>query len=412
MKLQALLTNKMTKRAIHVLNLPLYYFSKLVPKRSDLWLFGSWYGQKYADSSKYLFEYVSQNHPEIKAIWLTNDRATLELIKKKGYPVFNAYSLKGYWLSMRARFGFVVTCTGDLNFFINPKEVINLWHGNPLKKIMHDDRFHFIAPAQNRLKRILSPYARDQRFDYTLASSELEATNLASAFNTNSSRILVTGLPRNQVFAKPVDPNRTSYNVMYMPTHRGQGEFDVTQFFSDEIDQINTRLAESEITLWVKLHFYDMQRLPTLHYTNIRFLDDQQIEQDIYSVMDQVDLLATDYSSVYFDYLLADRPLVFLPFDLEDYMAGERELYYDYDDVTPGPKCRSWSEAIDWFEKFKEQPERFSEERSRIKSLFHNARADEICENVFRTVRQLQNRESANSSLSVVNVQATAKVRG
>ena len=52
-------------------NLCLMGITYLVPKDNNLWLFGSWFGESYVDNSKYLFEYVNQNQPKIKAIWIT-----------------------------------------------------------------------------------------------------------------------------------------------------------------------------------------------------------------------------------------------------------------------------------------------------------------------------------------------------
>ena len=40
-----------------------------------------------------------------------------------------------------------------------------------------------------------------------------------------------------------------------------------------------------------------------------------------------------DYSSIYFDYLLVNRPIVF-PYDLESYLAEDSDMYFDYDGMT------------------------------------------------------------------------------
>ncbi|MBD3808354.1 MAG: CDP-glycerol glycerophosphotransferase family protein, partial [Epsilonproteobacteria bacterium] len=127
---------KVKKIFLYLLNLPLYWISRLVPKDENIWIFGAWFGEKYADNSKYLFEYMSKNHPEIRAIWLTTNKSTLDLIKSKGYESYSTYSLKGYYFSARANFSFVSTAFNDVNIFIPSKCIINLWHGNPLKKVV------------------------------------------------------------------------------------------------------------------------------------------------------------------------------------------------------------------------------------------------------------------------------------
>ena len=57
-----------------------YFFSFIIPIDKNLWVFGAWFGEKYADNSKYLFEYVNENHTEIRAVWLTQNHATLKLV--------------------------------------------------------------------------------------------------------------------------------------------------------------------------------------------------------------------------------------------------------------------------------------------------------------------------------------------
>ena len=59
-------------------------------------------------------------------------------------------------------------------------------------------------------------------------------------------------------------------------------------------------------------------------------------------------MLVTDYSSVSFDALYQDKPVVYVPFDYETMIGqrGGKELI-DYDNDLPGPVCYTVSEAID-----------------------------------------------------------------
>lgn len=68
---------------------------------------------------------------------------------------------------------------------------------------------------------------------------------------------------------------------------------------------------------------------------------------DIQELLMDTDLLITDYSSTYIDYLLLDRPMVFYDFDYQDYLRTDREMYYDYDDVTPGYKAETFGQLLD-----------------------------------------------------------------
>ena len=61
-------------------------------------------------------------------------------------------------------------------------------------------------------------------------------------------------------------------------------------------------------------------------------------DADVYTFLSEVDILITDYSSIYFDYLLWERPIIFFPYDLEYYRDEDRGLIFEYDEYTPGPK--------------------------------------------------------------------------
>jgi len=95
------------------------------------------------------------------------------------------------------------------------------------------------------------------------------------------------------------------------------------------------------------------------------------MEQDINNILKLTDILITDYSSIYFDYLLLDKPIIFAPFDFEDYLVKDRELYYNYDEVTPGPKARNWNEVLISLKEAIENPEKYKKEREKIKNIFH-----------------------------------------
>ena len=68
---------------------------------------------------------------------------------------------------------------------------------------------------------------------------------------------------------------------------------------------------------------------------------------DIYEKLFDYDCMVTDYSSILFDYLHLDRPILFLPLDFDTYIINDREFYYDYDEITPGEKLYNWADLID-----------------------------------------------------------------
>ena len=75
---------------------------KLIPFRDKtLWVFGCWMGKKYDDNAKFLFEYVSKNHPNIRCVWLTREESVACKVRELGYEAYLSSSFKGVMTSLR-----------------------------------------------------------------------------------------------------------------------------------------------------------------------------------------------------------------------------------------------------------------------------------------------------------------------
>jgi len=69
-------------------------------------------------------------------------------------------------------------------------------------------------------------------------------------------------------------------------------------------------------------------------------------KRDPYPLLKYTDCLITDYSSIFIDFLLLDRPIIFFPYDLADYNSNEGS-YYKYNSITPGNMVENSSELKD-----------------------------------------------------------------
>ena len=65
----------------------------------------------------------------------------------------------------------------------------------------------------------------------------------------------------------------------------------------------------------------------------------------LYRFVKDMDILITDYSSIYFDYLLLRRPIILTPFDYDDYIRTQRGLYFDYNSLE-STKAHNWKELL------------------------------------------------------------------
>lgn len=378
----------------YIYNLILYSISYFILKDDKVWIFGSWGGQRYADESKYLFEYMVKNHPDMRAIWLTRSQTIYTRLKSEGNEVYLLYSIPAIWYSMRAKVLCVTqTIHGDLHYFNNNKAIfrVQLWHGTSFKKVYFDVesplgqtklRYQKVAKFIN----FIFPFYLEQ-YDLMIATSKEDKAHLSTAFRISEVKIEVTGHPRNDIlFSKRKKNNYKT--VLYAPTLRHNNNNKVLDDFTlSDVSQIDKVMHRIKAKLYVKLHPSNTPKVNLLESLkkakNIVLMDGGT---DIQESLVSCDILMTDYSSSWIDYLLTDRPIIFTAFDYENYLKNNRTFYYDYNEITPGPKVRNWIEATEWIEKFLNDPYLYSKERKIIKNRFHTFQDANSCERVYKTI--------------------------
>jgi CDP-glycerol glycerophosphotransferase (TagB/SpsB family) len=352
------------KSAESVRDYPRFLRTLLVRRNPKLWVFGAWFGNRYSDNSKYVFDYVCEHEPTIRAVWLSHNPDIVAQVRSIGREAYLADSPEGFQIGVRAGVTFINVDSPDVNrVAASGSIIVQLWHGTPLKKIQYDDRLNDnvspIIPALKSLYVRAFPFARKD-WDLIISPSPEVSQRLRTAFRAKQDSIVVTGYPRGDVIlgqVRDVAELRERLHiqatfdrvVLYLPTHRGAGgpKYQFNIFEGLDVNALEEALARQNAVLLIKRHYYE-QNAPNLRddaTSRIRLLTEPEAP-DINVLLPDADVLVTDYSSVYFDFLLLDRPIVFTPFDIDQYISKERSLYDDYNSVTPGPKCQNWNEAI------------------------------------------------------------------
>lgn len=386
---------------------PMYWLGHLVPKNHRLWVFGSGHGESFKDNGKHFFKYLCHHQRKIRCVWLTQRASVVTEVQDGGYEAYDFSTLRGCWLALRAGVAIVnYGYSADLNAFAitGGTKLVQLWHGTPLKKIGADDKYDHTRPSliphsqqwglchwlQLRNRRFFWRLYPRRPIDLLIAASDEVKKVFQGAFNLSPDLCKVTGYPRNDVlFAPPTMPSKDGQRqVVYLPTWRGQAQ-DQVSFFEFDVEQVNALLRQHNIVLYFKPHPANTPRAKFVqrirNSSNIRFLECD----DLYEVLNSFDVLVTDYSSIYFDYLLLDRPIVFLAPDLETYTTGDHELYYDYASVTPGPKVRTWEEMVMVLAEELAHPERHAEQRNVICKRFNTYCDGKSSERMFKEIQSL-----------------------
>ncbi|AOZ93246.1 CDP-glycerol glycerophosphotransferase family protein [Paenibacillus crassostreae] len=274
----------------------------------------------------------------------------------------------------------------------NDKVNIELWHGFPLKGMAKMDKQE--EASDEHIRNYWS------NVDMIMSYSTLYNTAMNACNGARIHQYHITGVPRNDaLFAGNSRDNLTKVLpqwkdaaetvIFFMPTFRNsiitpdkkEGGKNFSNLFglSDfNKSQLLEFLQLNNITLIIKLHPFEenyfANELQELSTQRIYTLNDKHLEKagmDLYDVLGSADMLLTDYSSVYIDYLLLDRPVIFLPTDLDDYRANRGLLFEPYDFWTPGPKIDTQLELQDTIAQYLEEPTWYSHDRKTILNLTH-----------------------------------------
>lgn len=339
---------------LYILFIPFWWIQKLIPRNKNVWVFGAWFGQKYSDNAKVLFEYTVSKNRSIHPIWLTNNKKIYNELTGKQLPVAMKNSAKGILFSLIA--GKVIFSSGksDINkFFINGAKTILTWHGAPMKKIGLDDKYVHIKFIDN-FKRFILPFIYEYNISNVVSTAKIFNAKLASAFNLPIQKILLTGYPRNDIFYSSkkhsfIKNIKNKFHqpkiILYLPTFRDKNtKTDLFKNYGFDPNEFKIFLDQINGVLITKGHFVDRSLSNIDSDERIINLSDKDI-QEINPILKDVDILLTDYSGAYFDFLLTLKPIIFTAFDFKTYINKYRELYFDYNDVISGQIVRNWPEV-------------------------------------------------------------------
>lgn len=370
----------------------LEHFGQIRPD-SHIWLFSSTDNSHYNYNSRYLFEYVKENLPEITPLFVINDpELRNSLSSKYGKQYFiETESIQGIRQALSAGVWFTSAGLPAYGTGLHKKRlIINLWHGVPLKKIA------LLDPNLKKAARIYFKKIFSENYTCILTTSHELIPLMARSFAVSEDKIKVWGQPRNDGLFQKNDcheilgqlfPDLPEYTktVLYAPTFRDYGQVQLFPFKDFDQKQLEAFLDEKNMLLFIRTHVAEQGSAAPYLGKRIRFLGNEQAE-DVTGILNIFDCLITDYSSIYIDYLLTDKPMIFLPYDRQQYLDG-RGMNFDYDDVTPGPKSETFNDFLD---ALSPKEDFWKSERTRVNRLFNEIQhpcAADICNKVLKMIR-------------------------
>lgn len=325
---------------------------------------------------------------------LYRDRITVKLISQqslrtKGMLMYHVEQFRNYLRS----YDCVVSDTST-RLFSRAREAVFICHGYGTKKTPGNDEL----ADRRKLKRM--DRLKSKVSTIVTLSNRDESYFLQHESLRGNPEYMPLGLPRNDCLysmdftlasRKWLDDEFGTQNkrvILYAPTWRGyKCQVPVTD---NDIGSLDMTLRDAGHMLLYRPHYYEsILPLDLLSgRSNIAVVDSHR-QPSSQLLLAACDMLMTDYSSIFVDYLLLNRPIVFYPFDCVEYQ-NYRGLVFDlYDKCdAPGPIISSLGEITEYMQSVQDGCDLYAEYRNSAANRYHDHLDDSSCERVWNLILQ------------------------
>lgn len=340
--------------------------NKFIPKSENKILIYSNLG--FRDNVKSVYDYLIENgyNKRYKIICSLDDYKNM----KQKYSAENVKFVSN-------KMGFLHFFTSEFMFYsfgkfpVKPskkQKVVNLWHGMPFKcvgnleKGFENEDYFF--------------------FTHTIATSELFAEKMALCFKCPRECVLLTGQPRcDKLFKNDVEKEKL---IVWLPTYRSSQKLNSFNTSSDngigfpiiknedELNKINEILLNYDYEMIIKPHplqdiSQKVNEMSNISVVSQKDLDDNN--EDIYDLFKRSSGLITDYSSVSFDYLNLNRPIIYTMDDGENYSKMRGFTVENPEELMAGTVVRSIDELVNSIKEICEGVDKFTKKRENVNKL-------------------------------------------
>lgn len=325
----------------------------------------------FGDNSAELYNYLISKETAYKVVWLVEN--TKECKQKN--PSINFISRKSFLYNFYYRWRSAY-CFYSHHFVGVPykpgQKRCFLTHGIPLK----DSRNCFWDPYYN---------------SEIICTSDEAAELRCKTFGGGNDIVKVLGFPRNDILLRTNDVrsnlgiSQDSKIIVWMPTFKHHSHNNKRSDMAEEKDndislltysfmeRVNAFLEQNDCYLIIKFHPYqDKAYVKNIQFSNIKSFDNNDLSRmvvSVYQLLAISDSLITDFSSVYFDYLICNKPI---GFDLTDYNNYSRGFLVSNPlDYMPGDKITSEDEFIAFCNDVIKEKDKWVKERASLINRMH-----------------------------------------
>lgn len=420
---------KITKRRSKVLLSPIknYITSRDYNRRAK---YSNWYkklsvmnnhvfyetrdGKSMTDSPYAIFKYLLGNHQwkDLVHVWSISDKEYLKSLQKK----YKHYSNVKFVLKDSDNyFKYLATCKYLFNnstftniYTVKEEQVYtNTWHGTPLKHMGFDIEGSPMGTS-NVLRNLLSA-------QFILSPNEFTTDIFKNAFklkNLYNGAIVEEGYPRidltvnadREELVRLLQTEGINLEnkevILYAPTWKGEvvskPRNDIEQIYSD-INKLEEKFGD-EYKILVKVHPFLYKYAIEEPMLTGKLISDTFETNELLSV---TDILITDYSSIFFDYLVTNKPILFYMWDYDDYNKN-RGMYIDTDNL-PGPICTDVDELINSVDNIENVQKDYQEVYQSFVDRFCYQDYGNVTENVVQHVFGLAKKKQGKKAITTIS---------
>ncbi len=254
------------------------------------------------------------------------------------FKIFNFFVVKSFEMS-RAHTIFLDNTFLPMAFCKIPQgtRVAMLWHGTGTVK-------RFGLDTTGGSLRTLEEAAH-KKITHLFVASDYTKKIYSGCFGVPEEKIYVTGSPRcDELFKAVSEPHEKKphkFTVLYAPTFREKvSDFDIKRDMMVFLRKLKEICPGVQVLFrlhpYVAKNFFDNNHI--MIYENCV---DVSLESNLNMILKRTDLLITDYSSIFYDFLILNRPVIFYAPDVQHYEEEERGFYENYASFVPGPVIQS-----------------------------------------------------------------------
>lgn len=333
--------NKFVLKAFRVI----FVLMGKLPKKEKLVIFESFHAKQYSDSPRALYEFMKLNQPDFNLVWSV-DKSAETLFNEFNVPYIRRFSFKWFLEFPRAKYW--INNVRLPNWMPKPKGTIYIqtWHGTPLKKLGTDiEEIHMPGTSTEAYKKNFISEAN--KWDY-LISPNLYSTEIFTRAFEYDGKVIESGYPRNDILSNYSSTLISSLKqklgipkekkvMLYAPTWRDNEFYQKGKYkfeFQFDLDKWKEEFSADWVLL-SRMHYLVAENFDFSSHKGIVY--DVSTYPDIRDLYLVSDLLITDYSSVFFDYAILNRPIIFFMYDFQVYRDQLRGFYIDIEKEAPGP---------------------------------------------------------------------------